>query len=868
MMKFTTEFSAKDVFLFAIFLFMGNIAISQDCTSFYGVSGEPSQGLVLDLCAPNPGLLALDASVTGTTPATAYTWSTGVSNPILALVNGGTYTITISATGAPIACVLTYTVTDRVNPIPDLSNSDTIFCSGSQGVLRVDSGFATYNWTGSASTDDSLVVSSGGWYTVSVTDTNSCQGEDSIFVALDTLPSINLGGSGLICEGDSVSLNAGLGYIDYNWSTGDSLDSIYVKLASTYAVTVTDSNNCEGSDAYVLGFHPNPIVGIGLDDTLCDGNSKLLDAGSGFNSYLWSNGDVTQTTTYSTTGDHWVEVGDLNGCFANDTMHLEIRALPSLNLGVDDSICANFGYNLNAGNPGGSIISYSWSTGSANQTISIVADPNLTADINVDYSVTITDNIGCVNADTMNLITFALPSPELGNDTSFCLGEPFSMSITPGVFTTYLWSTGSPNSSITIGAVANTYVVTVTDGRGCQNEDDLVVTRNLLPSPNLGPDDDYCQGVNFTKILNAGLYDAYLWTDGSSGQILGVSTAGTYAVTVTDLNGCQNSDSVVITENPTPIVDLGNDITYCEDDVVVHFLDATTLLPSTNFDFLWNTGETSGTINATNFGLFSVLVSDQTTNCFASGSVNIIAMERAQPDLGEDDYVCQGQLVILDPEISITGYSYVWSNGATTSTINVFETGLYWVRVDALDGSCVGNTDTVYFSPGVLPVVELGVDQYICDGQTVTLLEGSTPFPNATYQWQDGSTGYKHKATETGEYEVEVTNNCGSVVDQVYLEFQDCDNVYLPNSFTPNQDGRNDIFYPATDQEFKEYGFWIYDRWGTLVFKTNQPNVGWDGRINGEDAQMGIYVWRISYVSSYQEFGFRVEKTGDLNLIR
>ncbi len=867
-MKFTTGFSVRNIFFFAIFFIQGNLALSQDCTSFFGITGEPTQGLVHELCAPNPGALVLNATVTGTTPATAYTWSTGVNGPLLTLVNGGTFTITISAIGAPSACVLTYNVTDRVNPIPDLSASDTVFCDGNQGVLRAPFGFVSYNWSGSTISDDSLTVNTAGWYFVTVTDTNTCVGEDSILVSVDTIPVINLGVTGSICDGDSMTLNAGFGFLNYNWSTGDTLDSISVKQVTTYSVTVTDSNTCVGSDSFVLAFFPTPTVNIGVNDTLCEGNTKLLDANMGFNSYLWSNGDVTQTSTYDTTGNHWVEVRDVNGCLASDTMHLEIQMVPYLNLGPNDSICANLGYNLNAGNPGGSIVSYLWSTGSTNQTISIVANSGLVSDINVDYSVTITDNIGCVNSDTLNLTTFTLPIPDLGNDTSFCFGLPFTTLLNPGLFDAYLWSTGAITNTITIGAVASAYSVTVTDIRGCQNSDNLSVLRNLLPSPNLGPDDYYCQGVSFTKVLNAGLYDSYIWTDGSSGQILGVSSAGTFGVTVTDGNGCENSDSVTVTENPTPIVNLGSDVTYCEDDTVVHFLDATTLLPSNNFDFLWNTGQTTGVINATNFGTFTVLVSDKTSNCFASSTMNILALERAQPELGDDDFVCQGQLVILDPEVSIAGYSYLWSNGATTPTINIFETGLYWVRIDALDGSCVGNSDTVYFSPGVLPVVELGPDQFICDGQTVSLLEGSTPFPNATYEWQDGSKGVEYKATETGEYEVEVTNNCGSVVDQVYLEFQDCDNVYIPSSFTPNGDNRNDVFYPVSDQEFKEYGFWIYDKWGALIFKTNQPNVGWDGKIDGEYGQMGIYVWRISYVSAYQEFGIRVEKTGELNLMR
>jgi gliding motility-associated-like protein len=102
----------------------------------------------------------------------------------------------------------------------------------------------------------------------------------------------------------------------------------------------------------------------------------------------------------------------------------------------------------------------------------------------------------------------------------------------------------------------------------------------------------------------------------------------------------------------------------------------------------------------------------------------------------------------------------------------------------------------------------------------------------------------------------------------VYIEFQDCFGLYVPNAFSPNEDGVNDSFVPESDQEFVEYGFWIYDRWGKVVFKTNQPGHGWDGKINGELAPVGMYAWRISYVSANQTFGTRTERVGEVSLLR
>jgi len=799
----------------------------------------------------------------------SYLWSGGQVTQTIDADTAGIYSVVVTDSNGCVGSGQ-YQLTNYPDPVVNIGADDSL-CDGGVKILNAGGGFVGYLWSDATTQQTaSFTVTSDPW--VEVTDGNGCKGRDTMHLEIFPLPPINLGPDASFCINDTLVLDAGAGFVSYSWNNGSPTQTISVTNPGTYSVTIEDSNQCFNSDTNVVTQDPLPTVSLGNDIEYCQGTTftQLLDAGSGFTAYQWMDGVFTQIRNVSEANDTvWVRVTDTNGCSNTDTLYVIENALPVLNLGPDDTICASQSYSLNAGNPNNSIVSYLWSTGATNQTLAIAPNPNQIADSIVDYSVTITDNKGCISNDTMELYTYALPKPDLGNDTAFCTGDPFSMTLNPGTFVSYQWSTAAITPTINIGAVGMTYVVTVTDANGCSNDDNIIVTDNPLPTPNLGPDDTYCQGNAYTNILSPGTFVSYLWSDNSTGQVLGVSSAGTYSVTVTDLNGCENNDDIVITENPTPVVDLGPNVSFCEDDVVNHMLDATTQLPpGGGFNFLWSTGATTGTIVVTSFGTYSVTVSDQVTNCFKESTIDIIPMQKAQPDLGDDGLVCEGQLIKLDPGVNIPGYNYTWSTGATTASINVFETGLYWVRLDAINGTCIGIMDSVYYSPGVLPVVELGPDQYVCEGQRVRLLNGSTPFPESTYEWQDGTKGMSYTVLTTGEYEVEVTNQCGSVVDQVYIEFQDCSNIYFPNSFTPNGDNRNDTFYPKTDQEFSEYGFWVYDRWGGLVFKTNQPNFGWDGKINGEDAQVGVYVWRISYVSSFQEFGERVEKTGEFSLIR
>lgn len=1011
------EFFGKNIYVkslifigFLIGAIGGNSVLAQGCTNLYGPTGEPLLGVSYKLCA-TPGVVTLNALAPLASMQTSYSWSSGGFLPSETVTAGGVYTVTVLDSASMDTCILNFTVTAYANPVVNLG-PDTSICAGSVFTLNAPIGMQTYNWSNGSAGVDSLVVATADTYSVTVSDTNNCSGLDSIIVLENPLPNPNLPDSATACPGDSVAVDAGAVYVSYIWSNGSTNQILETNIVGLYTVTVTDINGCEGSDIVTVANDTIPIVNIGANDSICDGNSKILNAGAGpYTSYLWSDGTSAQTATFTITSDPWVIVEDTNGCFGSDTMHLEVNplpivnigantlicagdsvvldagpgfvsyswnnglpsqtltvtspgvysvtvedgntcfgsdtnvvtqaslpivnigpdieycqgttfnqlidagsgwvlqtwmdgvftqirnidetndtvwvevvdtngctntdtlyvienALPLLNLGIDDTICASQIYSLNAGNPNSSIVSYNWSTGSSNQTITINPNPNQIADSAADYSVTITDFNGCSSIDTMNLFSYALPKPDLGNDTAYCVGDPFTMVLDPGTFVSYSWSTGAFTPTITIGATGTIYTVTVTDGNGCANSDNIQVIENPLPVPNLGPDESFCSGSNFTKILVPGSFVSYLWQDGSVGQVLGISAAGTYSVTVTDINGCQNLDDIVITENLSPNVNIGPDVNYCEDEVLSHLLDASAGLPGPGFNFLWNTGQVSPTIVATSFGNYSVLVTDQVTACSTLSTVEILATIKADPYLGEDGVLCDGQFKLLDPNVNLQGYNYTWNTGATTSTLNVFETGTYWVRLDAQNGTCVGIIDTIVLDPGLTPVVELGPDLYPCKGQVVQLLNDQTAFTDAAYEWQDGSDKKQYIADETGTYEVSVSNECGTVVDQVYIDFQDCSNIYVPTAFSPNADGRNDFFTPETDQEFKEYGFWVYDRWGKLLFKTNTPNFGWNGTMDGNDAPVGVYVWRLSYVSAFQNGGDRVEQVGEVTLVK
>jgi gliding motility-associated-like protein len=795
------------------------------------------------------------------------------TNQTFAADTTGVYSV--SATDTNGCDIPTSFIFLSMNSAPDATiNGDDLICTGTSTQLRAPVGSLYTGWVWNTGDNVPIIIASAAdTYWVEVTDTNGCTNTDTFNLNLIPRPPINLQDTTAICSGDSAILNAGPGMVQYDWSTGDTTQTIAISSQGSYSITIVDTNTCTNSDTTFLRVDTLPIVNLGPDINYCEGStfSQLLDAGGNRDTILWMNGANTRLINVdtSTVNTVWVQVGDANGCVGSDTLFIIENLLPMVDLGPDTQYCANNSITLNAGNPGASIINYAWNTGDSLQTFTISGTPGILADTMETYSVTITDTNNCQNSDSISVTKWVLPRPELGNDTAYCYLDPFSMVLDPGPYAGYLWSTGETTSTITVGAIQSTYFVTVTDTRGCKNSDDMTVNENSLPNPNLGPDTNLCIGVSFIKILSPGGFISYFWSDSTTNAVLAVTEPGNYSVTVTDFNGCMNSDEMNVIAADNPPVDLGASVVFCEDVVLDTLLDASIGLPGgTGYSYFWNDNSTNSIKTVTDFGTYSVTVTDTTTLCKDSSLVQFTAFGKADPELGEGDLICPGEVMELDPEVLKDGYSYLWSTGETTSRIFVNQAGLYWVELNSENGLCTGIRDSIYFEQGVNPTVELR--EYIepCIGQTVILLDDQTPFPNTTYVWQDGSTDFNYIVTESGTYSVTVTNECGQDEDRTTINYYDCFTIYVPTAFSPNGDGKNDIFLPKSAQEFTDYNLTIFDRWGSLVFETNDINQGWDGKQGVTDADGEVYIWKISYISAFDENLQRREELGQVVLIR
>jgi len=720
------------------------------------------------------------------------------------LVTGTTYSIPFTYVSHGTAS------TGSFAPYIYSNNAATYTGAVSVGVLPS----VGYSWTTNVFTFTATASMNGHTYLILGTKPTGTSGMFSSYCCDIAAPcSVNIGPDQTVCAGQSATFNATTTGATYLWSTGATTPTISPVAAGNYSVTIT-VGACTASDNANLIVNPLPTVNLGADQTICAGQTATFNATTTGATYLWSTGATTATITTGTAGNYAVTV-TVGGCSGTDNANLAVNPLPTVNLGADQTICAGQTATFNATTTGAT---YLWSTGATTATITTGTAGN--------YAVTVTVG-GCSGNDNANLTVDAALLVNIGSDQTICAGQTATFDATT-TNATYLWSTGATTATITTGTAGN-YSVTVTVN-GCDGTDNASLIVNPIPIVNLGTDQVLCDGQS--AVLDATTSGAsYLWSDGSTNPTLTVSATGEFWVEVNQ-NGCVASDTVDFVVTPQLVVDLGPDITICPGASVS--LDAT-LAGAT---YVWSSGETTAAITTANPGSYFVEVI--AGSCSGSDTITISQFPAVITYLGADQSICPGDFITLDA--GNAGASFIWSNGATTQTIDVFSEGLVSVLVTA--NGCTGS-DEIQISLLEDPVVFLGEDEILCDGNTKVLY---TSFPGSTYLWQNGSTSEHYYVTASGIYSVSVTNQCSTATDSITVTMIDCNcSVFIPNSFSPARDAVNDIFIPISSCGWRMFDFKIYDRWGKLLFESQDGTVGWDGFYEGEQVAQGVYTYIFHY---------------------
>lgn len=447
------------------------------------------------------------------------------------------------------------------------------------------------------------------------------------------------------------------------------------------------------------------------------------------------------------------------------------------------------------------------------------------------YTVTaILQNTNGCGADTIRKIVSAGPFKVfLGNDTTLCQGDTLHLRMNiPGA--SNLWSNNSIDTIIKV-TQPGTYWVKVNLG-DCFTSDTIVLSFRSLPQFSLGNDQVVCSSsmVTLSPVPNPPKVN-YLWSNNATIPTITVNQAGSYWLRLTDNFGCKYRDTVNISFSQLPGFNLGSDTSICEKDTLS--LNAVVIGAS---GYLWNTGAITATIKAFQPAVYWCDVTKD--GCKYRDSLILIVKPLPLVDLGSDTTLCEDKTMLLNA--TNAGAQYVWQDASINPTYLITQMGQYFVKV-TLNG-CVSK-DTIKINYDLKPKFSLGPDRLLCSGNTIIL---DPKINDVSYLWQDGSINKTYKATQSGLYYLAATNYCGTTTDSIILNKGVCD-IYVPNAFTPNGDGLNDLFRPGYGDNIIEYKMEVFNRYGQLVFITSDRAKGWDGRINGKPQQAGAYTWIICY---------------------
>lgn len=436
-------------------------------------------------------------------------------------------------------------------------------------------------------------------------------------------------------------------------------------------------------------------------------------------------------------------------------------------------------------------------------------------------------------------------------DTVLCIGnctEVFAQTSGGQPPYTYQWSGSITDSTagpfIVCPSSDTSFTAIVTDALGDSDTATLFITILPQASVNLGNDTTSCnQSVDL--IAPAGY--TWLWSTGSTSQQIQVNTSGNYSVTVSN-GGCSATDTIAVQIDHLN-VELGPPVSLCEST------DTVISTGINNALHLWNTGATGNAITVQNEGIYWVQVI--LGSCSITDSIDIHVLPYPVTQMPSTVNLCPGAQFQLNGGIPAT--SWIWNTGATTQDITVTQSGIY--SVESSNQQCTRSDSTIVT---LVPGIHWNVDQNLCDAIDFILNAGVS---GDSYLWSTGDTTQAISITEQGVYSVTVHVNGCVLQDSITIHGSLGGGVlYLPNAFTPDNDGINDRFFAKGDH-ITTFRLEIFNRWGETVYSSDDLTESWDGTYKSLPAKSDLYTWKVTYKTTCTA-ALILEKTGHVTLIR
>jgi gliding motility-associated-like protein len=831
-------------------------------------------------------------------PTTNMTGATTLSPSVCPTTNT-TYTLTASDTAG---CV---TVTDQVavTVTPTCCNlqigatTAQPTCGSSNGSISITTpqgvGPYTFLWNDNNTTQNRTGLAAG-TYRVTVTDNGQTNCTKDTVITLNNPGTLSLTLSNPVnpaCGASNGSITVAItgGTAPYTVVISDGVNApqtINVPVAITqpvnnlpagnYSVTVTDAANCQQTQTINLVAPNSPTINS-LNSVIesCAGANDgritvVASGGTGTLTYLWSNSQTSATINNLSPGQYSVTVRDASNCTVTSNATL-IAGPACCNLSISATTTSptcgatDGGINLTIVSGSGSY-AYIWSNTATTEDLTNIAAGS--------YSVTITDNgqANCTRDTTINLTSANGPTiSNISATNETCLGDNNgSATVTASGGTgilSYLWSNSQTTATIT-GLTPGNYLVTVTDAAGCIATGNVSLvagpqccnltatiattstTCNAATGSITATIDNISGTAPFTVVITDINNSANTNSLTENVPVIGFSglAGGTYTVVITDVNSCIYRDTVDVTEdNNTIVLNINATNISCfglNDGAAQVIADGN----SAPFIYNWSNTATTDLIDNLAAGTYNVTVTDQ-IGCFRVGTATITEPAPLVVNLGNDLFLCNGESATLDA--ANAGSNYLWSTGDTTQTIVINTSGTYSIEI-VNNNSCTA-IDTIEVIAATV-LVDAGEPVTIIERDTADLnaitsgdiTQGDFVWTPATYLSCTNCQNPSAIPPVTTTYSVTYIDDNGCPANDTITvtvlpgEYY----FYMPNAFSPNEDGENDIVFPIMEG-VKQFTWRIWNRWGQMMYEcvNNTTPCSWDGKVNGKLLDPSVFVW-------------------------
>lgn len=778
------------------------------------------------------------------------------------------------------------TVTITIKPLPVLIPSPPAqtFCSGGTTSLTFISNptGGTFDWTvvqnnvsGAVNGSGAIInqtlttlTSSAGTVVYSITPlVNGCYGTPAdVNVIVNPLPVVVLTLVSDVCQNvASITLNGGTPHGGSYSGSGVSGNTFIPSSAGLglHQITYTyiDGNGCINSATDSIAVNPLPTVLLAPFSPVCaDAAPFALTGGSPVGGTYYGNGVTGSIFDPVAAG-----IGSINitysytnssNCISTASALLVVSPMPIVNISYSTPITcngANDGIAMANTLDGTLPFSYLWDNIPPTTSSTVTGlSPN------VWYHVTVTDNNGCKDKDSIsmaepNILTIL---PTHTNPTCGLINGSAFVAVNGGSFPyTYWWSNGGTDSSLN-NIAAGVYFVTATDAHGCTVDTIISLTTYPLVNANLVVTNPTCFGYtngSVQAIITGGTGPfAYLWSNGATTATVTGLSADTVSLLITDVHTCSFSDTVILTQPIILTLSLSTTDVSCF-GMANGIINTIVLGGTIPYSYHWSTTSLNPSLVAGS-GIYSVTIIDSHSCSVVATDTIFQPLSALSAFLLTDSTNCWGDSTgsaTVTPIGGTPSYTYLWStNPIQTSNHSInLKAGLYIVTVTDynlchyIDTLRIHQPSKIEINSFVIPTsCEEGDDGQI----EVHPFGGFSPY-NVLFFSEPPQFDSIAENLNKGSYDVKVTDKLGCYsIFTIGVKNTDIPCLQIPTAFTPNVDGIHDTWniknlylYPKAKME-------VYNRWGSLIYSAGVSDQRWDGKFNGVDVPTGTYIYIIN----------------------